>query len=545
MLVGLLACDDGADSIVELRDHADIDEIESNAGPVIPASFDPLEADFNGDGYADLAIGVPNEEFGGEHSGGVNVLYGTADGLNGKQDEVWHRGSSGVDGGNDSGDQFGYALAVGDFNGDGYADLAIGVPTDEVDGADGAGSVTVLYGSDEGLDSDGNTRFSQDSDGIADDSDVDDFFGSALTTGDFDYDGYDDLAIGAPGEDVSGEADAGVVHIIFGAPDGLTDLDNQRWHQGSDDVTGLLEDGDGFGSSLAAGDFDNDGHDDLAIGVPGEDLDEKEDAGWVHVLYGGTDGVQASAPSSDDTTLSGVGDDVWHQDVDDINGEAESFDAFGYALAVGDFDMDGYDDLAVGVPGEDVTAKDKEAGAVNTIYGGLDGLTASDDQYWHQSKSGIDGAPADKEYFGAALAAGDFDDDGYDDLAVGAPGEDHESNESAGQVQVLYGKDSGLSSDRDQRWHQSSDDIDGVAEAYDGFGLSLTAGDYDGDGASDLVVGVPYEDVGSKADAGAINVIYGRGGDGLDEDDNRSWHQDASGVEGEAEEGDMFGFALR
>ena len=545
MLVGILACDDGADSLAEFRDQSDIDEVESNEGPAIPASFDPLEADFNGDGYADLAIGVPNEEFGGKHSGGVNVLYGTDDGLNGKQDEVWHRGTSGVDGGDDSGNQFGLALAVGDFDYDGYADLAIGAPGDEVHGVERAGSVTVLYGSAEGLDTEGNTIFSQHSDGIEDDPDVDDYFGYALTTGDFDYDGYADLAIGAPGEDVSGETDAGLVHILYGAPDGLTDVDNEIWHEGSDDVTGLLENGDGFGSALATGDFDHDGHDDLAIGVPGEDLDQHEDAGWVHVLYGGHDGMSSSVPSHDDSGLSGVDDDVWHQDIDGIDGEAESFDQFGYALTVGDFDMDGYDDLAIGVPGEGVTSKDEAAGAVNTIYGSVTGLAATDDQYWHQGKSGIEGTPADHEQFGAALATGDFDEDGYDDLAIGAPGEDFESHESAGQVQVLYGKGSGLSSEGDQRWHQNTEDIDGVAEALDRLGQSLTAGDYDGDGAADLVIGVPFEDVGSKLDAGAINVIYGSGGDGLTDEDNRAWHQDGPGVEGEAEEGDAFGFALR
>ncbi len=545
MLVGLLACDDRTDSGEDFREHGGIGEVESNEGPAIPASFDPLEADFNGDGYADLAIGVSNEEFGGKHAGGVNVLYGTPDGLSGKQDEVWHRGTSGVDGSKDSGDQFGFALAVGDFNYDGYADLAIGVPTDEVDGVEGAGSITVLYGSDEGLTSDASETFSQDSKGIEDDPDVDDYFGYALTTGDFDHDGYVDLAVGVPGEDISGETDAGLVHVVFGSVDGLRGDDSQVWHQGSDGVTGVLEDDDGFGTALASGDFNSDGHDDLVIGVPGEDIDEQEDAGWVHVLYGGDGGVLSSVPTHDDTGLSSIGDDIWHQDVDGIDGDAESFDGFGYALAVGDFDYDGYDDLAVGVPGEDVTLKDKDAGAVNTIYGGSGGLTASDDQYWHQNKGGIGGSAGDDEHFGAALTAGDFDDDGYDDLAIGAPGEDYESHESAGQVQVLYGKDSGLSSDGEQRWHQSIEDIDGVAEAFDRFGQSLTAGDYDGDGAADLVIGAPLEDVGERTDAGAINVIYGSIDEGLDEDDNGAWHQDASGIEGDAEDHDAFGFALR
>jgi hypothetical protein len=541
LLIGLCSCDlEGSSESLELRS----DELDPNEPITDQVSVDPLESDFDGDGYADLAIGVPNKEVDGEDAGSVHVFYGTDDGIDTDGDEVWNRDKSGIKETPEDGDEFGYALATGDFDDDGYADLAIGVPSDEVDGVERAGSVTIIYGSDSGLDSDDSQIWSQNSSGISDDADVDDNFGYALTTGDFDNDGYDDLAIGVPGEDVSGETDAGVVHIIYGSNDGLDKDGDQIWHQGKDNVTGLLEDDDRFGSALAAGDFDDNGHDDLAIGVPGEDLENKDDAGWVHVLYGDPNG--GSAPGTSDG-LSAHDSDVWHQDIKNIEGEAEKDDEFGYALAAGDFDDDGKDDLAIGVPGEDVGSNDEDAGAVNVIYGDHDGLTTTDDQYWHQGKSGIEGQPDDDERFGEALAAGDFNDDGNDDLAVGAPGEDYKNEEEAGQVQVLYGKgNGGLSGDDDQRWTQSTDDIEGKAESHDRFGYALTTGDYDDDGAADLVIGVPFEDVGSKDDAGAINVIYGsEDDDGLTDEDNQFLHQDENGVEGSSKSDDNFGFAVR
>jgi hypothetical protein len=538
------------DLITPVTEHAGAGEISSNEAATAQVSGDEgLRGDFNGDGFVDLAIGIPDEEMSGVRSGAVAVFYGTDEGLSAQDDQVFARSSANVDGAPESGDEFGRALAVGDFNGDGYYDLAIGAPGDDVN-VDDAGSVTVLYGSEDGLTADDSQLWHQNVSGIADDTDEGDEFGYAMTAGDFNEDGYEDLAIGAPGEDVSGETDAGVVHIIFGSRDGLTASGDQIWHQGIEGVTGLLEDGDRFGSTLEAGDFDGDAsdqqervRDDLVIGVPEEDIGDREDAGWVHVLYGER-GSGMSAPGQISGGLTTEGEQVWHQGIAGIEDSPEDMDMFGYALASGDYDDDGRDDLAIGVPGEEVSSEDR-AGAVNVIYGSNQGLREQDDQIWHQDITGIDGEAEEDENFGEALAAGDFDDDGHVDLAIGAPGEDFMSFMEAGQVQVLYGESDGLMADRNQRWHQNIQGIEGVAETDDRFGHSLTTGDYDGDGTADLTIGVPFEDVGDETDAGAINVIYGDDRDGLTERGDQVWHQDSPGVMGEAEEGDLFGFDVQ
>ncbi len=204
-------------------------------------------------------------------------------------------------------------------------------------------------------------------------------------------------------------------------------------------------------------DYNNDGLDDLAIGVPGEDIGAIKDAGAVNVLYGSGSGQTAT------------GDQLWHQNTPGVLGGAEAGDVFGDNVTCGDFDGDGFDDLAVGVPGEDIGAV-VDGGAVNVFYGSASGLTASGDQLWHQNVPGVLGGAEAGDLFGSSLASGDYDGNGRDDLAVGAPGEDVGALVDAGAVNVLYGSGSRLTASGDQLWHQDSAGILGGAEAGDMFG---------------------------------------------------------------------------
>jgi hypothetical protein len=446
------------------------------------------------------------------------------------------------------------AVAAGDFNGDGREDMAFSNPYEDVGSAADAGAVNVIYGryAWSGLDALNDQFWHQDSLGVQDVAEGGDQFGAAMAVGDFNGDGYDDLAIGIPGEWFGTLYDAGAVAVLYGSSGGLTHDGNEFLHQDTLGVEDVAEWGDRFGAALSAGDFNGDGLDDLAIGVPGEDMGGASDAGAVNLLYGSasglTDTLLLSLPFGGGRGIVPApfemanGGQLWHQDSSGIEGAVETGDRFGSSLAAGDFNGDGRDDLAVGVPLEDIGAI-SSAGAVNVMYGSATGLTATGDQIWHQdSVSILDVAEAD-DYFGYSLAAGDFDGDGRDDLAVGVPFENVGAISDAGMVNVIYGSASGLTGTGDQIWHQDSGSILDAAEAGDRFGTSLAGCDFNGDGRDDLAIGVVGEDIGAISDAGAVNVIYGSAS-GLAATGNQFWHQDSPGIEGGAEVGDHFGSSL-
>jgi hypothetical protein len=397
--------------------------------------------DFNGDGYADLAIGVPGESVGGHlRAGAVNVLYGSASGLTATGDQLWHQNSVGILNTAGAGNEFGSALATGDFNGDGYADLAIGVPGEAVGGHPGAGAVNVIYGSSSGLRSRGNQFWDQDRACVGDTwckAEGFDKFGSVLASGDFNGDGYADLAIGVPMDDVipwedSKFANAGSVNVLYGSASGLSATDYQHWIQFDLDPLSYwgVEKGDGFGQSLASGDFNGDGYADLAIGVPWEDVGPTVNAGMVNVLFGTASGLSMLDPRQQ----------VFCQETIDIEGACEQGDEFGVALTSGDFNGDGYADLAIGVRSEAIGTV-ALAGAVNVLYGSASKLTSAGDQLWHQNSSGVLDTAESSDFFGSALAAGDFNGDGAADLAIGVPLERIGTVSGAGAVNVLYGSD--------------------------------------------------------------------------------------------------------
>ncbi|MDG9717709.1 FG-GAP-like repeat-containing protein [Streptomyces sp. DH24] len=417
------------------------------------AAASGLADDFNGDGYRDLATGAPGAVANGKaKAGAVVVNYGSAGGISASRHKTTSQSSSGVPGASETSDRFGTELAHGDLNNDGYGDLVVGSPLEDVGSDADGGSVTILWGGSSGL-SGGTTVSDPNASGH-------DRFGQSLAVGDFTGDGKTDLAVGSTGKDVwifkggftksggaagklrfdarieSGAYPRGAVQLTAG------DFDND----GADDVvvgsaagnfvhlgaasgpTFQTAVGTGYAGALVAADFDRDGHDDLVVGSDFVSVtDQTAKGGYATVFHGGAAGV--------DTTRSAV----FTQDTAGVPGADESHDSFGGTLAVGDVNGDRYPDLAVGANFETIGSA-SHAGNVWVLRGGASGLTGTGAQSFNQGTSGVPGANESSDLFGDAIHLADHNKDGRADLSVGAGGE----NSDDGAVWVLRGSTGGI-----------------------------------------------------------------------------------------------------
>jgi hypothetical protein len=330
-----------------------------------------------------------------------------------------------------------------------------------------------------------------------------------------------------------GVDEAGSVTVLYGALHGLSPYSGrtQYWNQNSEGMPEAAEPGDDFGTSLASGDFDGDGAEDLAIGVPGEGLRGIDDAGVVQVLSGSSDGL-----------YPGPNAEPWQQGAGSVANLAEDGDRFGESLAAGDFGADGHTDLAIGVRFEGVGSA-RGAGAVSLLDGSAVGLVGRD-QWLHQDQKDVPGDAETGDVFGTALTAGDFDGDGAADLAVGAPSDEVDAQ---GSVTVFYGSSSAgrLVAQGSVLSTQDSKGVPGAARPNESFGASVGAADFDRDGRADLVVGVPNDkrDAGALS-AGVVNVLYGSA-KGVDAPTHAQlWFEGANGLGGAPTAFEFFGSAL-
>ena len=376
----------------------------------------------------------------------------------------------------ESGDAYGLSMAVGDFNNDGFDDLATGAPYDDIGNAIAAGGITINYGCPTGLTT-VNARFlSQLS--LDYTSEQNDWFGYALTVGDFNNDNFDDLAVGAPGEDplLNGPGNfMGNVTIIYGSANGLNE--NTAIVISQANAAGNPEAGDNFGFSLAAGDFNGDSFDDLAVGVRDESLEGTitiSNAGAVQIFSGSGSGI--------DPAVSFILTD------DDTGNDAQPDARFGYALASADFDDDGFDDLAIGIPFKELTSLALNHGVVEVLYGTAGNLSVVGHQEFDASDFGATRETGAR--FGNYLATGQTNADSFAELGIGAPFADN------GDVWVVPGAGPGLVAADARRMGVV------VSSSGDELGFAFAFGDWNDNGYDDLAVGEP----GDSSDQGQIRI---------------------------------------
>ena len=401
----------------------------------------------------------------------------------------------GFTGGLDNDDRLGvHVTALGDLDGDGVADLAVGAGRDD-DGGPDRGAVWILF-----LNSDGTVKshqkISSTQGSLTGPLTDGDQFSRPAAIGDLDKDGVVDLAVGAF-QDSDGAAAAGAVWILFLNADG-TVKGEQKISATQGGFGGALDADDHFGWSVAKlGDLDGDGLAELAVGANGDD-DGNADAGAVWVLF-----------------LNGDGTVKAHQKISALQGGfagvLSADDNFGHSVApLADLDRDGVRDLAVGAYGADDGDQfgSFDRGAVWMLFLNPDGTVKSHKRI-SDTNGGFTGVLDNSDRFSAVMALPDVNGDHIQDLAVGAP-EDDDGAGGAGAVWILFLNTNGRVQGH-QKISATTGGFTGTLDPSDWFAWhGAFVGDLDGDGHGELAIGAIWDDdpggaIGS--DRGAVWIL--------------------------------------
>jgi Ca2+-binding RTX toxin-like protein len=480
--------------------------------------------DVNGDGVDDFIVGAIHAD---DNLGVAYVVFGrTGGGLPVYLDLGALNGTNGFRlSGAVEFDYTGFSVAsAGDINGDGYDDLIVGAY-----GADSYAGITyVVFGKASGFAANLDLATLNGTNGflLHGGANYDNSGYSVASAGDVNHDGFDDMIVGAFRADPHG-ASSGASYVVFGKAGGFAqdlDLSTLNGTNGFQ-ISGVAASDQAGVSVASAGDVNGDGYGDLIVGAKGSS------SGASYVVFGKASGFGANIDLSalDGTNgfkLSGV----------------TSGDTTGKSVAsAGDVNGDGYDDVIIGASQADPHGANSGAAYVvfgHASTGGAGGFSANLNLSTLDGTNGfkLSGVAADDRAGFSVASAGDFDNDGYDDLIIGANQADPNGNLS-GASYLVFGKSGGFSANLDLSSLNGSNGfkLNGV-EPGDQSGISVaSAGDVNGDGYDDLIIGAKYADYNGN-NSGAAYILYGHsrsvsftGGSGADLQDGDAANDTLSG----------------
>ena len=433
--------------------------------------------DVNGDGYGDVIVGGPF--FGTPIEGGAFVFHGSASGIpsataHGSQSRIRSNQTEGT-----LAAQLGWSVAgAGDVNGDGYGDVIIGAHTYD-NGTTDEGIALVFHGSATGIVASGHPG---NANALLEGNQLNANFGNVVSgAGDVNGDGYADVIVGAPNYD-NPTINEGNAFVFAGGPSGVVPGPPSNAFA-TIDVAGGVSNNLGL-AAAGAGDVNGDGYADVIVGAwQGDPIEDDE--GFALVYHGGARGILSGNPGTAARRISSI----------QIGAN------FGFGLAsAGDVNGDGYGDLIAGAFNYDDGGGNE--GAAFVFHGSNAGITAADVS---GAASTILGDDADDALGYSVASAGDVNGDGYGDVIVGATGVD-DGNTNEGAAYVFHGSASGIVPNGSQANADSV--IQGAQnEAYIGYSVA-PAGDVNGDGYGDVLVGAPFYN-NANVDAGAAFLYLG------------------------------------
>jgi glycosylphosphatidylinositol phospholipase D len=466
--------------------------------------------DVNGDGIDDLLIGAPFGSPDGRSGAGESyVVFGTAAGFPAIFELSALDGTNGVvlNGVNPDDRSGGAVSRGGDVNGDGIGDVIVGARLADPDGKVDAGEGYVVFGSASGLPAvvelgalDGAIGF------VLKGADAGEFAGQSVSNaGDVNGDGVEDLIVGAYGASPGGRSGAGKGYVVFGSLSGFPAVLELSALDGTNGFTlNGVDPGDQAGYAVSgAGDVNADGLGDILIGATGAAPDGKAGAGESYIVFGKPGGFPATIElsaldGSNGLVLKGV----------------DPGDGSGWSLSgPGDVNGDGVQDILVGARDADAIGN-PNSGESYVVFGTASGFPATVELAALDGGDGfaLAGAAPDNLSGASVSGVGDLNSDGVQDLLIGAPNAAPDEQVNSGASYVVFGSAAGFP---DVVRLSELNSVNGFvlkgANPFDISGHAVSgAGDVNGDGIADLVIGAPFADPDGKAFAGETYVVFGQ-----------------------------------